>query len=805
MMLLVFVPAFALPIYAQITIDGRVLAGNGAQPLAGVQVVLQQTGGKLIGETYSVDDGSFTFPVVEAGDYRISATKEGFFALQREISLRSSTFLELDLSRKPILEDSISVPAQVSHVELQGPKPEVRDTLTYEEIQLLPAGNSRNFLNSLPLSSSVVEGRDGNLHIRGASSQNIQYQIDGINVTDPVKGGLQSTISSDAVENVDVVASGYAPEYERSAGGLVRLETRAPADRWQHSLTDMLPNYSFHQQTISEFTPRLTLRGPIGGKRLNFMYGLSGEYRKFFDDDLPRGTNAQRRISGDHVIRTRYTFSDLHLMSATILINHQEFRNAGLNREAPIETTTDLSSHNYAFGLTDRLFFNATTLLESMVQFSGQEMNSRAKGSDTYRIWPNKRRGNFYLDEGGKNHRRQWNETFAFSIPTGHLTHQVKAGAEASFKYYDPRIRLRPFEFYRVNGSLLRKSSYEGGQFRLYSNREMGFFIQDTILVRPGLTATYGFRMNSDQTHEHSIAPRIGATWYPGRSHRTRIGGGLGYFYDRLLLSSLIQDQFPRRTESVFADDGSTVIDRYVIRQVPPVGLRTPVSKNLEVGIEREIVPQWVVRASYMRRSGWRELQQIDIAPSPIRDKEAWLAITNTGVSEYRAFDVSTERSWGQAVHISLAYTLSQSLQSLRVDPFALNIQPQVFEAAPTDWDAPHRFVGWAMFPFFNKSRAGIMVETHSGFPFSVQDEYLQILGHRNGRRFPLYFSMGLSLEREFPLTKKYRVGVRVSGFDLTNHFNPTFVDSNLDSPDFLAFGNSARRSGNIRLRLIRR
>jgi hypothetical protein len=126
-------------------------------------------------------------------------------------------------------------------------------------------------------------------------------------------------------------------------------------------------------------------------------------------------------------------------------------------------------------------------------------------------------------------------------------------------------------------------------------------------------------------------------------------------------------------------------------------------------------------------------------------------------------------------------------------------------EVAPTDWDATHRVVGWAMFPFFKKSRAGVSVETHSGFPFSVRDQLQQIIGHRNGRRFPLYFNLGLSIEREFPLTRKYRIAIRLTGLNITNHYNPTFVDSNLDSTEFLTYGNSPRRGGNIRLRLIRR
>src|SRR5204862_6277288 len=123
------------------------------------------------------------------------------------IDVRSATTIEFSLSPQRPLEESVDVSAQASTVELKAARPGVRDTLTNDQIQLLPAGNSRNFLNALSLSPSVVADRDGKLHLRGASSQNIQYQVDGINVTDPVNGGLQSTISSDAGENVEVVAS----------------------------------------------------------------------------------------------------------------------------------------------------------------------------------------------------------------------------------------------------------------------------------------------------------------------------------------------------------------------------------------------------------------------------------------------------------------------------------------------------------------------------------------------------------------------------------------------------------------------
>jgi hypothetical protein len=86
-----------------------------------------------------------------------------------------------------------------------------------------------------------------------------------------------------------------------------------------------------------------------------------------------------------------------------------------------------------------------------------------------------------------------------------------------------------------------------------------------------------------------------------------------------------------------------------------------------------------------------------------------------------------------------------------------------------------------------------------------VRDEQQQIVGHRNSYRFPTYFNLGVSLEREFPLTRKYGVAIRLSAFNITRHYNPNFVDSNLNSPDFLKFGNATRPAGNIRLRLIKR
>jgi hypothetical protein len=534
------------------------------------------------------------------------------------------------------------------------------------------------------------------------------------------------------------------------------------------------------------------------------MYSLTGEYRNSVNEDLPRGENAQGQLGADHLIRARYAFSDLHLASATLLLSQHRLTNMGLTSQSPAETTQDSTFHQDIIGLRDRLFFDANTALESTVQISMGDQKTVAKGTALYRLWPNRRLGNHNTDEISRSRRLQWDENFSWSVGSGSVVHRLKTGTDVADAVYRPLFTFRPMEFRGRDEALLRRTAYEGGNFMPVAIREMGFFIQDSITVLRSLVLTYGSRVDwDDVTREYNIGPRTGFTWYPRGSDRTRISGGMGYFYGHLLLNNLIQDQFPQRIDSIYGENGSTVVTTYRLKFVPPRGLRMPLSRNWEIGIERKLASNWILRATYLRRSGSRELQQIDVAPKSVGNQEIWLAVTNTGASRYNSFDISTETAWNN-IRFSVSYTRSSAKQSLRIDPFVLNIRENVYEVAPSDWDTPQRFTGWAMFPFLKKSRAGLVMEAHSGFPFSIRDDVSGIIGERNSRRFPTYFSLGFSLERELPFTKKYHLGVRLSGFNVTNHFNPTFVDSNSMSPDFLHFGNSPRASGNIRLRLIK-
>ncbi len=65
--------------------------------------------------------------------------------------------------------------------------------------------------------------------------------------------------------------------------------------------------------------------------------------------------------------------------------------------------------------------------------------------------------------------------------------------------------------------------------------------------------------------------------------------------------------------------------------------------------------------------------------------------------------------------------------------------------------------------------------------------------------RFPTFLAIDLRATKEVSfIGKRFRVGVQL--FNLTSHFNPRDVISNLASPDFGQFKNSRDLSAGLRI-----
>src|SRR3989475_65498 len=139
-------------------------------------------------------------------------------------------------------------------------KTAIATTVDQQRIDNLPI-NERNYL-SFALTTSTV-GRDNGRPIGPAPTTGLNFggqrgrsnlvQVDGADNTDNSVNASRSTVSQEAVQEFQVVTNSFAPEFGRSAGGVVNVVTKSGTNEWSGNLFGFLRHKSF--QARNAFAP----------------------------------------------------------------------------------------------------------------------------------------------------------------------------------------------------------------------------------------------------------------------------------------------------------------------------------------------------------------------------------------------------------------------------------------------------------------------------------------------------------------------------------------------------------------------
>jgi hypothetical protein len=111
-------------------------------------------------------------------------------------------------------------------------------------------------------------------------------------------------------------------------------------------------------------------------------------------------------------------------------------------------------------------------------------------------------------------------------------------------------------------------------------------------------------------------------------------------------------------------------------------------------------------------------------------------------------------------------------------------------------FDAPNRFFVWGSIPLAGFTIVPVY-DLHTGFPYSVEDQFREYVGPRNVNRFPTFSSFDMQVTRRIFLhILGKRVPARIGGgaFNLFNHFDPRDVQNNIASARFGTFFNTSWR-----------
>jgi hypothetical protein len=802
---------WSAPAPGELTIDVAIVDQSG-QPVPDVQVQLR-TGQEAIPPAGTDASGHARFTALRSGLYEVTAAKEGFEPARKgDLDLSKAGSISVELTMIPSLarHDSVEVQGTVSPVEQGATTSTELQAKTAKALPSRPA----TVADALPLIPGVVRNAEGRLQISGSGEHRSALIVNSADVTDPATGLFGLTVPIDSVETMNVLQTPFLAEYGRFTAGLVSVETRRGGDKWKWELNDPFPDFrirSYHMQGIRDATPRLNVEGPIIPGKLYFSEGLEYEIRKTPVITLPFPNNQTKKAGVNSFAQLDWVASDRQLVTGTVHIAPQRLEFVNLNYFNPQPVSPDAATHNYTGTLADRLTVGGG-LFENTLSVTRFDARVWAQGIQDLTITPSGNFGNYFAGQNRDASRFGWLSTYSLAPLTRAGTHNIKIGSYFASSVDRGDVTERPVSILDSNQRLIERILFAGGAPFLQRDSEMAFFGQDHWIVTPRLAIDLGLRTESQEvTDTFRVAPRAGIAWSPLPHRGTVVRAGYGWFYDRVPLSVFAFHQYPNQVVSYFDGSGNMTggpflyenllgevhtRSPFIFRELQ-AGNFSPQSATWSVQVEQPLSHAVRVRASYMQNSSSGLVIMDPVTPDPITRTGA-LLLTGTGQSRYRQFELTTRVRLAGERELFFSYVRSRARGDLNDFANYLGSFPVPIvrgnQFGNLQSDLPNRFLAWGVVKLPAGFRIAPIVEYRSGFPYAVTDAAQNYFGVPYLNRYPNFLAVDSRFSKDFQVNPKYAVRLSISGFNLTNHFNPEAFHANIADAAFGTFFGTRHR-----------
>lgn len=254
------VPAFLLMLFLAVfafgqtsaSLSGTVHDPNGSA-LAGAKVTVSNPAKNLQIDAKTSSDGTFSFPVLQPGEYSVTVEAQGFKkALQSGIVINASDRQSTGIIKLEVgdISNTVEVTADAAQLQIKTESGEQSTSINNQQIQNL-AVNGRNYLDLLKLTPGVVvttgfatsgPGGLGNINIAGQRAGKNNLTIDGTTNVDTGSNGTQHiALSLDNIAEFKLLTSNYQAEYGRSSGGEIQIVTKSGTSQFHGT------GYYFHR------------------------------------------------------------------------------------------------------------------------------------------------------------------------------------------------------------------------------------------------------------------------------------------------------------------------------------------------------------------------------------------------------------------------------------------------------------------------------------------------------------------------------------------------------------------------------
>jgi hypothetical protein len=171
---------------------------------------------------------------VEAEGFR-PAVVSGFL-----LTVGQKAHLPIRLEISPLTE---ALNILVSNTQVETTRSSLATTIDQRTIEDLPI-NGRSYIQFTLLDSATTRDNQpilapaptSGLNINGQRARANFVSIDGVDVTDRSVNGVRATLSQEAVQEFQILKSGYAPEYGRASSAVINIVSKQGTNQWRGNL-----------------------------------------------------------------------------------------------------------------------------------------------------------------------------------------------------------------------------------------------------------------------------------------------------------------------------------------------------------------------------------------------------------------------------------------------------------------------------------------------------------------------------------------------------------------------------------------
>jgi len=405
------------------TLSGHVADKDGLA-MPGVTINVTSPSLQGIRDTVTSENGDYVLPGLPSGVYTVVFELSGFERVTKTVSLAPTQILPLDALMGPAaISETVNVVGKTADVLTN--TAQVATNFKQEMIALLPTNRDIN-ASLLQAPGVHVTGPSGAPSIAGAASYESLFMVNGVAITENLRGTPYDLYIEDAIQETTVAVGGVSAEFGRFGGGVVNVITKSGGNLFAGSFRDTINDDNWRTLTPFEVTSiaadPLHKDTRIAKTVPSYEYYVSGPIKKdklwFFTAGRLTSQESGRTLIATNIpytftdesqryeVKGTYAATSSHRFQVDYLKIAQTQKNYTFNTSASMDTRSlgdrklpeSLYTVNYSGVLSERVYVEA--------RYSGRRFafeDNGAKSTDLIQ-------GTLLLDQSRAG--RYWSDTF---------------------------------------------------------------------------------------------------------------------------------------------------------------------------------------------------------------------------------------------------------------------------------------------------------------------------------------------------------------------------------------------------------